>query len=104
MEPPARQAAIARDIGSLSQILETPNNILAVEYLKAHPGKLENMPLGACAVTTSIDNEIPPGIVFCLRAEGVAAEKAIDPSYPLAPHFRVLALGLQGPCRWTLAR
>ena len=31
----ARQAAITRDIGSLSQILETPNNILAVEYLKA---------------------------------------------------------------------
>ena len=31
----ARQAAIARDIGSLAQILEAPNNILAVEYLKA---------------------------------------------------------------------
>ena len=31
----ARQAAISRDIGSLSQVLEEPNNILAVEYLKA---------------------------------------------------------------------
>ena len=31
----ARQAAVARELGSLSQVLEAPNNILAVEYLKA---------------------------------------------------------------------
>lgn len=31
----ARQAAVSRDIGSLAQVLEQPNNILAVEYLKA---------------------------------------------------------------------
>ena len=31
----ARQIAISKDIGSLSEYLETPNNILAVEYLKA---------------------------------------------------------------------
>lgn len=31
----ARQAAVARELGSLAQILEAPNNILAVEYLKA---------------------------------------------------------------------
>lgn len=31
----ARQKAIAKDIGSLAEYLETPNNILAVEYLKA---------------------------------------------------------------------
>ena len=59
------------------------------QFLKAHPGKLEGMPLGACAVTTSIDADIPPGVVFCLRAEGTAAEKAIDPGYPLAPHYLV---------------
>lgn len=35
----ARQAAISRDIGSLSQVLEEPNNILAVEYLKAIYGQ-----------------------------------------------------------------
>ena len=31
----ARQAAVARDLGSLAEVLEAPNNILAVEYLKA---------------------------------------------------------------------
>jgi len=31
----ARQNAISKDIGSLAEYLETPNNILAVEYLKA---------------------------------------------------------------------
>lgn len=31
----ARQNAIAKDIGSLSEYLGTPNNILAVEYMKA---------------------------------------------------------------------
>ncbi|WP_424680981.1 helicase-related protein [Frateuria sp. YIM B11624] len=56
------------------------------EYLKAHPGQLEAMPLGAMAVTTTHEAEIPPGIVFCLRAEG---EKAPDPTYPLAPHYLV---------------
>jgi len=59
------------------------------DHLKAHPGKLDAMSLGAFAVTTTFDADIPPGIVFCLRAEGVAAETAIDPSYPLAPHYLV---------------
>ncbi len=45
--------------------------------------------MGCFAVTTSIDAEIPPGIIFCLRAEDAAAEKAIDPGYPLAPHYLV---------------
>ena len=31
----ARQATVARDLGSLATVLEAPNNILAVEYLKA---------------------------------------------------------------------
>ena len=46
---------------------------------------------GAFAVTTSNDVDIPPGVIFCLRAEDAAAEKAIDPSYPLAPHYLVHA-------------
>ena len=57
--------------------------------LNALNGKLESLPLGCFAVTTSIDAEIPPGIIFCLRAEDAAAEKAIDPGYPLAPHYLV---------------
>ena len=32
---------------------------------------------------------IPPGVIFCLRAVGEAALKAIEPGYPLAPHYVV---------------
>jgi hypothetical protein len=45
--------------------------------------------LGAYAVTTSSDADIPPGIIFCLHAEGAAAQKAAEPGYPLAPHYLV---------------
>ncbi len=40
------------------------------------------MPLGCFAVTTSIDADIPPGILFCLRAEGAAAQKWWMPATP----------------------
>lgn len=59
------------------------------EYAREHPSKLGVMPLGSFAVTTSIDADIPPGVLFCLRAEGTAAAKVIDPSYPLSPHYLV---------------
>jgi hypothetical protein len=59
------------------------------EYLKAHPGKLESLPLGTFAVTTTPETGIPAGIVFCLRAEGEAAVKSFEPGYPLAPHYLV---------------
>jgi len=32
---------------------------------------------------------VPPGIIFCLRAEGDAAESLADGSYPLSPHYLV---------------
>jgi hypothetical protein len=57
------------------------------QYLKAHTDALENLPLGACAVTTTTEAEIPPGIIFCLRAEGDAASRTAEAGYPLAPHF-----------------
>lgn len=50
---------------------------------------LETLPLGTMAVTTTTETEIPPGIVFCLRAEGAAATRAFEPGYPLAPHYLV---------------
>ena len=78
---------------AITDLTLTDFRIDLAQFLKAHPGKLEGMPLGACAIATSIDADIPPGVVFCLRAEGTAAEKAsvasIDPSYPLAPHYLV---------------
>jgi len=61
-------------------------------FLKEHPGQLEKLPFGAFAVTTTQGNgefAIPPGIIFCLRAVGEATLKAIEPGYPLAPHYVV---------------
>lgn len=40
-----------------------------------HPGELEGLPLGTSAVTTTADADVPPGIIFCLRAEGAAARQ-----------------------------
>ncbi|MDA8260424.1 MAG: helicase-related protein [Betaproteobacteria bacterium] len=74
---------------SITDLTLTDFRIDLAQYLKAHPGKLETLPLGACAVTTSIDADIPAGIIFCLRAEGAAAHKAADPGYPLSPHYLV---------------
>ena len=74
---------------AITDLTLTDFRIDLAQFLKAHPGKLEDMPLGACAVTSSIDADIPPGVVFCLRAEGAPAAKPIDPGYPLAPHYLV---------------
>jgi len=61
-------------------------------YLKDNLRRLENLPFGTFAVTTTHggdESTIPPGIIFCLRAMGAAAENAIEPGYPLAPHYLV---------------
>jgi hypothetical protein len=61
-------------------------------FLKEHPGQLEELPLGSFAVTTVQglgEAAIPPGVLFCLRAVGEAALKAVEPGYPLAPHYVV---------------
>ena len=61
-------------------------------HIAAHPGQLEQEPLGAYAITTSLgpaDIAVPPGIIFCLRAVGDAAMQAAAPGYPLAPHYVV---------------
>ena len=59
------------------------------DFTKVYPGVLEGQPLGAFAVTISPDADMPPGIVFCLRAEGAAAERIPDGGYPLSPHYLV---------------
>ena len=61
-------------------------------FLKEHPEKLERLPFGTFAVTTTQavgEATIPPGVIFCLRAVGEAALKTIEPGYPLAPHYVV---------------
>ena len=51
----------------------------------------ECLPLGTFAVTTTTGRRtaIPPGVIFCLRADGEAAQEAVEPGYPLAPHYLV---------------
>lgn len=66
-------------------------------YLREHPGRLAAMSLGAYAVTSSAaaDDGPGPGAIFCLRAMGQAALAAIEPGYPLAPHY-VVHVGADG--------
>jgi SNF2 family DNA or RNA helicase len=73
---------------SIADLTLTGFRIDLAEHLRAHPGLLDTLPLGAFAVTTA-DGEVPPGIIFCLRAEGKAATRAFEPGYPLSPHYLV---------------
>lgn len=74
---------------SIADLTLTDLRIDLAQYLKAHPGVLENLPLGTLAVTTTTESDIAPGILFCLRAEGEAAARTPDSGYPLSPHFLV---------------
>jgi hypothetical protein len=72
---------------SIADLTLTDFRIDLAQFLKAHAGTLENLPLGACAATTTTEVEIGPGVIFCLRAEGAAAKRTVEPGYPLAPHY-----------------
>ncbi len=67
-------------------------------YLKEHPETLEHLPLGAFAITTTADEDIPPGIVFCLEVVGPAAERVLEPNYPLAP-YALVHVSMEGAVR-----
>ena len=74
---------------SITDLTLSDFRIDLADYLKEHPGQLESLPLGTFAVTTTSESAIAPGVVFCLRAEGEAAKRAAEPSYPLLPHYLV---------------
>ena len=74
---------------SIADLTLTDFRIDLAQYLRDHPGILEDMPLGACAVTATRDPSIPPGVIFCLRAEGEAARRIAGDGYPLAPTYLV---------------
>ena len=74
---------------SIADLTLTDFRIDLAQYIQAHPGILENLPLGTCAVTTSNEAEIAPGIIFCLRAEGSAAQHIPEVGYPLGAHYLV---------------
>ena len=79
---------------SITDLTLTDFRIDLAQYLNEHPGQLDTLPLGTYAVTTTIDVDIAPGVIFCLRAVGaVAAEmgnssqQSAKDSYPLAPFY-----------------
>ena len=57
-------------------------------FERANPGRLESQAPGAAAVAMAADG-VPPGVLFCLRAEGEAALALAGDGYPLAPHYLV---------------
>ena len=74
---------------SIADLTLTDFRIDLAQYAKAHPGLVENLPIGTCAVTTTTEAEIAPGIIFCLRAEGEAAKRVGESGYPLGVHYLI---------------
>jgi hypothetical protein len=77
---------------SIADLTLTDFRIDLAAYVREHPRRLESLVLGSFAVTTSNgsgENAIPPGVIFCLRAQGEAALKVVEPGYPLASHYLV---------------
>jgi SNF2 family DNA or RNA helicase len=74
---------------AITDLTLTDFRIDLAQFLKSHPGKLDTQPLGAFAVTTTLDADIPPGVIFCLQACGPTAKSAASSDYPLAPHYLV---------------
>lgn len=74
---------------SITDLTLSDFRIDLAEYLKGHPEGLANLHWGTYSVTTTAEAEVPPGVIFCLRAEGEAALKISDSSYPLAPNYLV---------------
>ncbi len=74
---------------SITDLTLTDFRIDLAEYRRANPEPLDSVPLGMHAVVIAADTEIPVGAIFCLRAEGTAADTQFHPGYPLAPHYLV---------------
>jgi SNF2 family DNA or RNA helicase len=74
---------------SIADLTLTDFRIDVAQYLKAHPGVLETLPFGASSVTTTTETDIPPGVIFCLRAEAAAAKNIPETGYPLGDHYLV---------------
>jgi hypothetical protein len=74
---------------SIADLTLTDFRIDLAQFLREHPVLLERVPLGAFAVTTVRDDDIPPGAIFCVRGASDAAVRAAGTGYPLSPHFVV---------------
>ena len=75
---------------SIADLTLTDFRIDLAELRRANALSLDSVPaLGAHAVTVTADEDVPPGVIFCLRAEGEAGAHRHAPDYPLAPHYMV---------------
>jgi hypothetical protein len=72
---------------SIADLTLTDFRIDLANYLKEQPNALQQLPLGASTVLTTTEADLPPGIIFCLRAETDSALKTVIEGYPLSPHF-----------------
>ena len=72
---------------SIADLTLTDFRIDLADYLRDRPDALATLPFGVYAAVTTADDEIAPGMIFCLRAEGPAATRSFEPGYPLAPHY-----------------
>lgn len=75
---------------SIADLTLTDFKIDLARYMKDHQNKLDAMPIGAFAVVSagSVENQLTPGIFFCLKAEGEEM-KVHEDGYPLAPFYLV---------------
>jgi SNF2 family DNA or RNA helicase len=71
---------------SIADLTLTDFRIDLAEFQRDHPEVLDALPLGTSAICTTAEIDLPPGIVFCLRAVGEKANGVFGPGYPLAPH------------------
>ena len=62
---------------SIADLTLTDFRIDLADYLRGHPDVLATFPLGAYAVTTTADDEIPPGMIFCLRSGGSGGDSPV---------------------------
>jgi len=74
---------------SIADLTLTDFRIDLAQYVRDHTDFAEALPPGTFAVTTTTEAEISPGVIFCLRAEGAAADQLRDGSYPLSPTYLV---------------
>ena len=74
---------------SIADLTLTDFRIDLADYLRDRPDALATLPFGVYAAVTTADDEIAPGMIFCLRAEGAAATRSFEPGYPLAPHYLI---------------
>ena len=74
---------------SIADLTLTDFRIDLADYRKGDADALDTLPLGMYAVTITAESEVPPGVIFCLRAEGNAGTRRFAPGYPLVPHYLI---------------